>query len=311
MGVGLESGLAIDAIAEELGALVDRADAASLTGEVDELSDALAGLAEHLLYMRPFIPDKRNALPADWRRILGQWVSGAEIHDIGPNNMRVVEEAFTYRLVWALEAIRTRRLSLGWSPDIVPGGGAAALETGVPRLMMSILIRAGLPSRRAAMAAIESTNPVFVSPPEMRAWLESDEITAFTDLGDWPTPDTAALWARFRTEALSGGIQTWNVEGSRRLLNDYCRRGCAPAGPLPDHHRCRRRTYSVGDSRLSTAGDVQKARGRSKAEPVHRQDSGTNNIGRRVADRPRQDEMESVPRDRIPVIGVEVGLLGF
>jgi hypothetical protein len=219
MGVGLESGLAIDAIAEELGALVDRADAASLTGEVDELSDALAGLAEHLLYMRPFIPDKRNALPADWRRILGQWVSGAEIHDIGPNNMRVVEEAFTYRLVWALEAIRTRRLSLGWSPDIVPGGGAAALETGVPRLMMSILIRAGLPSRRAAMAAIESTNPVFVSPPEMRAWLESDEITAFTDLGDWPTPDTAALWARFRTEALSGGIQTWNVEGSRRLLN--------------------------------------------------------------------------------------------
>lgn len=227
MGVGLEAGLAIDAMADELGALVDRADTASLAGDVNELSDALAGLAERLLVMRPFIPDKRNALPENWRRILLQWISGAEVSEIGPENMRVVEEAFTYRLVWALEAIRTRRLSLGWAPDIIPGGGAASLETGVPRFMMSMLIRAGLPSRRAAMAAVENSEPVFVTPAEMRAWLESDEITAFTDLGNWPTPDTAALWARFRTEALSGGIQKWNVELIKRLLD-------VPAGvPAP------------------------------------------------------------------------------
>ena len=35
MGVGLEAGLTIDAMAEELGAFVDRADAASLPGDVD------------------------------------------------------------------------------------------------------------------------------------------------------------------------------------------------------------------------------------------------------------------------------------
>ena len=69
------------------------------------------------------------------------------------------------------------------------------------------------------MAAIEDAKPVFVTPPEMRAWLESDEITAYTDAGDWPTPDTAALWARFRTEALSGGIQKWSVEHYKRLLD--------------------------------------------------------------------------------------------
>ncbi|MGL1245528.1 hypothetical protein ACSTKY_22810, partial [Vibrio parahaemolyticus] len=40
MGVGLEAGLTIDAMAEELGALIDRADAASLPGDVDELADA-------------------------------------------------------------------------------------------------------------------------------------------------------------------------------------------------------------------------------------------------------------------------------
>ena len=219
MGVGLETGLTIDAMADELGSLIDRADAASLPGDVDELAEALAVLGERLLVMRPFIPDKKNALLANWKVILKQWVSGAEVSEIGPHNMRLVEEAFTYRLVWALEAIRTRRMSLGWSPDIIPGGGAASLETGVPRFMMSMLIRAGLPSRRAAIAAIQSTNPVFVTPAEMRAWLESDEITAFTDAGDWPTPDTAALWARFRTEALSGGIQKWSIERYQRLLD--------------------------------------------------------------------------------------------
>jgi hypothetical protein len=247
MGVGLEAGLTIDAMADELGALVDRADMASLPGDVEELSEALAGLGERLLVMRPFIPDKKNALPGNWKSVLRQWISGIDVSEIGPENMRVVEEAFTYRLVWALEAIRTRRVSLGWSPDIIPGGGAASLETGVPRFMMSMLVRAGLPSRRAAMVAIESTDPVFVTPAEMRAWLESDEIAAFTDAGDWPTPETAALWARFRTEALSGGIQKWNVERNKRLLD-------LPAGTAPPPPGLYRIVTDAGDGRtwLST-----------------------------------------------------------
>ncbi|WP_425894574.1 DEAD/DEAH box helicase [Ralstonia pseudosolanacearum] len=219
MGVGLEAGLAIDDMADDLAELLDRADGAALSGDIDDLANALGGLGERLLFMRPFIPDKANALPANWKAILRSWVSGDEVAKIGPQNMRAVEDAFTYRLVWALEAVRTRRMSLGWSPDTVAGGAAAAVETGVPQFMMGMLIRAGLPSRRAAMAAIEDAMPVFVTPAEMRAWLESDEITANTDAGDWPTPDTAALWARFRTEALSGGIQKWSVERYKRLLD--------------------------------------------------------------------------------------------
>jgi hypothetical protein len=219
MGVGLEAGLSIDAMADELAELLDRADEAALSSDVDELVDALSGLGERLLFMRPFISDKANALPANWKAILRGWVSGEEVATIGPQNMRAVEEAFTYRLVWALEAVRTRRMSLGWSPDTVAGGAAASVETGVPQFMMSMLIRAGLPSRRAAIAAIQDAKPIFVTPAEMRAWLESNEITAHTDAGDWPTPETAALWARFRTEALSGGIQKWSVERYKRLLD--------------------------------------------------------------------------------------------
>ncbi len=111
MGVGLEAGLTIDAMADELADLLDRADAAALNGDVNELVETLGGLGERLLFMRPFVPDNANALPTNWKAILRSWVSGEDVVNIGPQNMRVVEEAFTYRLVWALEAVRVRRMS--------------------------------------------------------------------------------------------------------------------------------------------------------------------------------------------------------
>lgn len=79
MGVGLEAGLSIDAMSDELAELLDRADEAALSGNIDELADALGGLGERLLFMRPFIPDKANALPANWKTILRSWVSGEEV----------------------------------------------------------------------------------------------------------------------------------------------------------------------------------------------------------------------------------------
>jgi len=56
MGVGLEAGLAIDSMADELAKLLDRADKAALSGNVAELADALGGLSERLLFIRPFRP---------------------------------------------------------------------------------------------------------------------------------------------------------------------------------------------------------------------------------------------------------------
>lgn len=219
MGVGLEAGLAIDAMLEELEGLVDRSDLAALTGNVDELVDALAALAQRLLVIRPFVPDKRNSLPENWRNLLAKWISGADVDEIGTANMRIIEDAFMYRLVWALEAIRTRRMSQGWEPEIVAGGGAAAVETGVPQFMMSMLIRAGLPSRIAAMATIEKAQPAFTTPAEMRAWLASEEVDGLTAEGDWPTVETAALWERFRANMSAETVQTWAIQEWQRALD--------------------------------------------------------------------------------------------
>jgi hypothetical protein len=231
MGVGLDAGLALDAMADELASYIDIADLAALRGDANHLAVALTELARRLLVMRPFVPDKKNALPSNWPHILRAWVTGVDVDAIGTENMSMVEDAFSYRLVWALEAVRTRRMTLGWSPDIVGGAGAASLETGVPHYAMAMLIRAGLPSRLAAITAVRETRAVFFDNPGMKGWLESNEIAAFTSTGRWPTPETAALWQRFREEFLSGGIQKWKHQaGWWSLTSDS-------AAPAPDIYR--------------------------------------------------------------------------
>ena len=76
-------------------------------------------------------PDKVNTLPPNWKAILRSWVSGEEVSKIGPQNMRAVEDAFTYRLVWARSRphpAHVLRLVAGYGG----GAAAAAVETGVP-----------------------------------------------------------------------------------------------------------------------------------------------------------------------------------
>lgn len=227
MGVGLEAGLILDEMAEELAVYIDEADAAALSGDLDTLTRSLIQLAQRLLVVRPFVPDARNALPENWENILQQWVSGEEVRVVGPENMKVVEDAFSYRLVWALEALRMRRVTLGWSSDVISGGGASSLETGVPQYMMAMLIRAGLSSRKAAIKAIHEGEALFVDNAGLRAWLEGDLVTTLTSAGEWPTPETAELWRDFRKEILSGGIRKWRSQDVKRVLTKH------EGGPLP------------------------------------------------------------------------------
>lgn len=233
MGVGLNTGLAIDTMAEELAGYLDAADLASINGDQDSLVISLIALAERLLVVRPFVPSNQNALPMNWRDLLRLWVSGTDVPTIGPDNMHIVEEAFTYRLVWALEALRTRRLSLGWTPEIIAGGAAATLETGVPRHMMALLIRAGLPSRIAAIKSVNDTSPAFVDIADMKEWLESDEIKRLTSAGNWPTAETAAMWQRFCNEMTDNGAQKWNMKSIPREMDRESFSGFRPTIGIP------------------------------------------------------------------------------
>jgi hypothetical protein len=98
------------------------------------------------------------------------------------------------------------------------------------------------------MAAVRTSNAVFTTPAEMREWLGSSKIAAYTDQGDWPTADTAALWTRFRAEALNGAVQRWSVETFKRLLD-------LPTGkphPAKGFYRVLTSEHADGQTWLST-----------------------------------------------------------
>ncbi len=221
MGVGLESGLAIDALAVELTALLDRGDAAALVGDGDALAEALVGLGERLLSIRPFAPE--DPLPPNWRDLLGAWIRGDDVAVIGRENMRIVDDAFVYRLVWAIEAIRMNRRANGGESELLEGTAAACLETGLPANTMAMLVRAGLPSRVAAKAVIEQLQPVFVTRAQMSDWLQLPQVAALDDNPDWPTADTSTIWQRFRREALASATEKWVTQEWNMAL--------APGGP--------------------------------------------------------------------------------
>ena len=228
MGVGLDSGLALDAIADELGDWLDAADLAAIRADSDGLADALVALARRLLAVRPFAVE--GGLPVDWEATLRAWVSGRDVAAIGSERMKTVEDVFAYRLVWALEAVRTRRMTLGWEPDMVAGGGAATVETGVPSFMAAMLIRGGLPSRRAAMIAVQFGDAAFFDLDGMRLWLESQDIEDLTRRPDWPSLETSDLWRRFRSEALGASAPAWRSDRYLRGLDLQAGKARPPDG---------------------------------------------------------------------------------
>jgi hypothetical protein len=126
--------------------------------------------------------------------------------------MRVVDDAFVYRLVWAVEAVRMNRRANGGESELVEGAAAACLETGLPQNTMAMLVRAGLPSRVAAKLVIDQLNPFLLTRGEMNIWLRSAEVAALDQQENWPTADTGAIWRRFRVEALEAVPTRWESQ---------------------------------------------------------------------------------------------------
>lgn len=208
MGVGLETGLQVDEMAEILADDLDQADLAAMQADKEELHDALVRLAERLLAVRPFAPD---ALDNHWIDVLGEWIGGAPLSTIGSEYVGLIEDAFTYRLVWALEAMRVRRMSHGWTPQpgIIAGAAAACVDTGLPSYRMTLLVRGGLASREAAQIVVNELEPKFVDGNRMRRWLANRIVADLSRREDWPSAETVSLWRRFRSEALSNTARAW------------------------------------------------------------------------------------------------------
>jgi len=212
-GVGLATGVALDAQAPELEQLLLTANAAVLAGELDIAVDAITAFAKIAFLIPPFSP---QAMIDDWESLLRLWLQGLPVTDIlsGDNDeaIQFIEQAFVYNLPWAMEAVRVRaevhenpfseELKLS---DFSLAHAVVALETGTLSIAAATLIQAGFGSRLAAIQAVTSTRANFDSMKGLIAWLSSGEIQALSAKPDWPTPESHQLWTEFVTGP-SGGF---------------------------------------------------------------------------------------------------------
>jgi superfamily II DNA/RNA helicase/tetratricopeptide (TPR) repeat protein len=205
-GVGLTTGHALDAIAVDANLLLVQANGAILEGDAEAAVAAITALAELVFTFYPFTPDP---MPANWRNVLRAWLNGQSLADIAvgqeSETLQFIEGGLVYRLPWAMEAIRVRAAANGDTVGVFDlpledhelGYAVAAVETGTLSRSAAILIQAGFNSRLAAIKAVTDTGATFQTGSELRQWLSSEAVAAWSARPDWPSAETKAMWTEF------------------------------------------------------------------------------------------------------------------
>ncbi|MGB7244697.1 MAG: DEAD/DEAH box helicase [Sulfitobacter sp.] len=203
-GVGLKTGHALDAIAADANQLLVQANGSILAADTEASIAAITSIAELVFSFYPFKPDP---MPANWRDILRAWLLGLPIAAVATGQetetLRFVEGGLVYRLPWAMEAIRVRAIANGDTigdfqiDDHELGFAVTAVETGTLNRPASILIQAGFHSRLASIKAVSDTGATYQTGQELRQWLDSEPIMAWSTLPDWPTLETRSMWVEF------------------------------------------------------------------------------------------------------------------
>lgn len=219
-GVGLTTGLALDAIASEVNILLIQANGAMLAGDAEAAISSITSIAERVFAFYPFTPD---TLPVNWKGILRVWLLGEPlttlVGEITSDVLQFVEGGLIYRLTWAMEAIRVRAIA---NSDTVGeerlglelfelGLAVPALVTGSLNRSASILIQAGFNSRLAAIKAITDTGGNFSTRSELRQWLDGDVVAAWNAQADWPTRETRKIWLEFVQSFAPSAGSSWAI----------------------------------------------------------------------------------------------------
>ena len=241
-GVGLTTGHALDAIAADANLLLVQANGGILDGDAEAAIVAITSIAERIFAFYPFRPDP---MPANWRDILRTWLLGQPLAAIAvgqeSETLQFIEGGLVYRLPWAMEAIRVRAAANGDTiggfllDDYELGLAVLAVETGTLNRSASILIQAGFNSRLAAIKAVTDTGATFPTGQELRQWLNSEAVAAWSAQPDWPTAETKAMWTEFVQSFSPRENRTW---ADRRYWANVAWLGAPPPPdtPVQVHH---------------------------------------------------------------------------
>lgn len=216
-GVGLETGRQLDEHANVLNQHLREADLGVLRGDDEAATVAITSFASIALNIIPFAP---KTLPGGWEQILASWLEGKSVTNIASGEagdvLKFIEDTLTYRLPWAMEAVRVRAAAhesagrLGWtSPAVDQGFAVAAVEAGTLNRSAGLLMRAGFSSRSGALAAVRSEDGQFLTMTELHRWLKSESLRDRSNDQDWPTSSTHDQWEEFIRRSLATPQRTW------------------------------------------------------------------------------------------------------
>ena len=218
-GVGLDTGLQLDAIAQQAAELLISVNGAILNKDEDAAIKAFIAFAELILPISPFTPDD---VPDNWKDVITAWLKGEPLATVGAGQeddvLLFVEGTLIYRLPWGMEAVRVRGLAVndyqddaGLSlSDYTLNLAMPVLETGTLNIAAAMLMQAGFSSRLAAIKVIKDTEADFDTASGLRRWLRSKEIDALSADPAWPTPETADMWKTFRESFRRTATKTWH-----------------------------------------------------------------------------------------------------
>lgn len=216
-GVGLETGRQLDEHASILEQYLHNADEGIRIGDPGAAIDALTSFARIAFGIYPFAP---HTLPPQWEDILAAWLRGEDAAQMAreeiTDTLEFIEDSLTYRLPWALEAVRVRATA---NEDPVGnlwalltdehGLAVAALETGTLNRSAALLMQAGFSSRAGALAAIAAGGGTFTTVSELHQWLNSEEVRQHANDPHWPTVSSHDLWVDFISRSTAAPERTW------------------------------------------------------------------------------------------------------
>ncbi len=214
-GIGLRAGQFLDRHLDSLLSLLQRAELAVLERDGAAAAEAIVKFAQLAFQTAPFRAP--GDLPTAWRDALRAWIGGQRGADVvrmcGDEGVDLLQEALTYRLPWALEAVRVHAVAVGKiGSDEFGGLAALAVEAGSVDLGVVRLLRSGLRSREAAIAAVASTGAFFDDHAGMLAWVRSDEVRLKSADPAWPTAESRHAWLEFYEEERMERTRRWRRE---------------------------------------------------------------------------------------------------
>ena len=221
-GVGLSTGRFLDTNSERLRKFLVEANVSILAGTDEKAIAAVVGFAESVFAERPFVP---NPLPENWREVLVAWLRGdalgRAVNTDDPDVLRFVEDGLTYRLAWAMEAVRVHGMAGGaenWYELFDESDlrfAVAALETGTLNVAAAVLMKAGFGSRNAAVTAVADGEGNFEDLEGLVQWMRSDPIVELGRNRAWPTTETHELWHTFVGGLGPGRAESWRKTEAR------------------------------------------------------------------------------------------------